>query len=287
MDIQKLKYFYEIAKCQHVTKAAESLHIAQPALTQAMKALEKELEVNLYTKSGRNIVLTDAGEYLKKRLDTLLPEFYSLEDEMRAVREQANKTIKLNILAASNFVIDTIVMYRTKHPDVIFEFEQNIYKKNSDIIVSTNGIEEVPFRQYSKRCVKEEKIYLAVPARSKYANREAVELAALKDENFVMLSSSRLFGAVCNKLCSVAGFVPKILFESDSPTAVQNIVSTGAGIAFWPEYSWGTVNNHEVKLLEISNPICQREIIVELYDRVPQSAYAEDFYEFLLTRYNG
>ena len=136
----------------------------------------------------------------------------------------------------------------------------------------------------AKRSVKEEKIYLAVPKNSKYSSFDSIDLHTVKDEDFVMLSSSRLFGVVCNKFCSTAGFVPKVLFESDSPVAVQNIVSTGTGIAFWPEYSWGTVKNKNVVLLPISNPVCKREIIIELYQRFPKSEYAEDFYEYLLRK---
>ena len=97
-----------------------------------------------------------------------------------------------------------------------------------------------------------------------------------------MLSNTRLFGAICNRFCSIAGFYPKILFESDSPAAVQNIIGMGAGIAFWPEYSWGKQNNKNVVLLPISYPLCQRDLIIELHERLPHSEYAEDFYKYLL-----
>ena len=97
-----------------------------------------------------------------------------------------------------------------------------------------------------------------------------------------MLSSSRLFGVICNQFCTMAGFYPKILFESDSPGAVQNIISTGTGIAFWPEYSWGSLSIPDVVLLPITNPVCKRELIIELHTRTPRSQYAEDFYHFLV-----
>ena len=58
MELQKLKYFQVVAKYQHMTKAAERICIAQPALTQAMRSLEDELGVKLFAKKGRNIVLT-------------------------------------------------------------------------------------------------------------------------------------------------------------------------------------------------------------------------------------
>ena len=101
-----------------------------------------------------------------------------------------------------------------------------------------------------------------------------------------MLTNSRLFGAICNKFCSMAGFYPKILFESDSPGAVQNIISTGTGIAFWPEYSWGSLANQDVVLLPITNPVCKRELILELHLRTPASEYAEDFFDFLVDQMN-
>ena len=100
-----------------------------------------------------------------------------------------------------------------------------------------------------------------------------------------MLSGSRLFGVICNQFCSEAGFTPRIMFESDSPSAVQNIISTGAGIAFWPEYSWGKLTSDSVKLLTVTSPDCRRELIAEFYETGNRSQYAEDFYEFLLNEF--
>lgn len=284
MDIQKLKYFYTTAKLQHVTKAAEILHISQPSLTQAIHSLESELGVPLFQRRGRKVVLTEFGLHLKKRLDILLPEFDHLSTEIAELKQSITRTVKLNILAASTFVINTIMEYKKQNPDVIFEFEQNELKYNCDILITTNGLNTDIKKDYLQRCVKKENIYLAVPKDSKYAGHTSIELSEVKEESFIMLSSTRLFGVICNKFCSVAGFYPKILFESDSPTAVQNIISMGAGIAFWPEYSWGKLQNKSLTLLPISDPVCQRDLIVELHQRQPRSAYAEDFYNFLIKK---
>ena len=282
MEIHKLRYFQTIAKHEHITRAAEELHISQPSLSQSMHLLEEELGVPLFRKQGRRIALTEFGVYLKQRLDVLLPEFDNLPRELEQMANKANKRVRLNILAASAFVINAIISYREKHPDVIFDFEQTERKNDCDIVITTNGIDRGSSQSNVKRCVKEERIYLAVPKSSEYASRSSVELSEVRNEGFILLSSSRLFGALCNKFCSNAGFLPKILFESDSPVAVQNIISMGTGIAFWPEYSWGKINNENIVLLPISNPVCQRDLIVELHTRVPESEYAQDFYEYLL-----
>lgn len=284
MDIQKLKYFYTTAQLEHITRASEILHISQPSLTQAIKSLEFELGVSLFERQGRRIILTQFGKYLKERLDTLLPQFDNIPNEIEQLKNSVNKTVKLNILAASSFVINTIMSYKKKHPDVIFDFEQNEQKYDCDIVITTNGLYSDHSKNYIKRCIREEKIYLAVPKNSIYASYSSINLATVKDESFIMLSNTRLFGVICNKYCSIVGFLPKILFESDSPAAVQNIISMGAGVAFWPEYSWGKLNNKNVTLIPISYPNCQRDLIIELHSRLPKSIYAEDFYQYLLQK---
>ncbi len=284
MEIQKLRYFQTVAKFQHMTKAAESICIAQPALTQAIKSLEGELGVPLFIKKGRNIVLTEFGKYLQNRLDSILPELDSIPKEIDQLNNRINKTVKLKIMAASTLIINTIVKYRAKNPDIIFEFEQNDAKNDSDIIIYTNGASFEGNKTFVKRCVREEKIYLAVPSDSEYVNKDALDLSEVSKEEFIMFSNSRLFGVICNKFCSMAGFYPNVVFESDSPTAVQNIISTGTGVAFWPEYSWGKIKNKNVKLIPIANPVCKRDLIIELHSRIPKSAYAEDFYKYLLSQ---
>lgn len=282
MELAKLKYFLVVAKEQHVTKASEYLCIAQPALTQAIKSLESELGVKLFTKKGRNVVLTEYGVYLQKRLETLLPEFDKIPLEIETLKNKINKTIKINIRAASTLVVNAIAKYAQKNKDVVFEFEQNELNSDCDILITTDGAKSEKSNTAVKTFVKEEQIYLAVPKNSDYANFSSIDLSAVKNEKFVMFSSSRLFGVICNKYCSVAGFRPDIMFESDSPSAVQNIISTGIGVAFWPEFSWGKSKNKNVVLIPIKQPDCKRNLIFELYNRKTKSKYAESFFNFLI-----
>ena len=282
MDIQKLKYFHTVARLEHITRAAEEMNVSQPSLTQAMHLLESELGVPLLKKQGRRIQLTDFGIYLKNRLDALLPEFENLPNELNELKNVVNKTVKLNILAASTFVVNAIISYKKSNPEVIFDFEQNEIKSDCDILITTNGAKSSKSQKCIKKCDKEEKIYIAVPKESEYVKCSSVNLGDLKNENFIMLSSARLFGVICKNFCSLAGFSPKILFESDSPSVVQNIIGMGAGVSFWPEYSWGKIKNKNIILLPISSPNCKRDLIFELHDKRPKSKYAEDFYNYLL-----
>ena len=281
MEITKLRYFYVVAKMGHVTRAAESIHIAQPALTKAIKQLEEELGVPLFYKKGRNIYPTVFGEYLKEKVEGLLSAFDGLSDELEALKKEQRNTVRLNVLAASTAVTDAVINYKKKNPDVIFQLIQNEEESDCDVSVTMNTAELSALPPFLQKRVLEEKIYLAVPKNSRYGNRESVALKEVKDEGFVQLAGSRLFRSVCDGFCAYAGFKPHISFESDSPVAVRNIIGASAGVGFWPEYSWGKVSS-DVTLLDITEPVCQRGVLIGLHESVFPSAYAEDFYEYLL-----
>ena len=78
MELTQLRYFLKVAELEHITRASEELHIAQPALTQTIHRLESELEIPLFVNKGRNIFLTEYGKYFYKRLKRLLTEIYDL-----------------------------------------------------------------------------------------------------------------------------------------------------------------------------------------------------------------
>ena len=281
MELAKLRYFYTVAKYGHVTRAAEAIHIAQPALTKAIKQLEEELGAPLFYKKGRNIFLTVYGEYLKNKLESLFAQLDSIPTEIEILKQEERNTVKLNVLAASTVVTDAVVSYKKKHPEVFFQVIQNETETDCDISVTTDMADVSLLPAFQKRRAMAEKIYLAVPKNSKYANYSSVSLKEVKDEGFVNLAGSRLFRAVCDRFCAYAGFKPHNSFESDSPVAVRNIIGASAGVGFWPEYSWGSVST-DVALIPIVEPECQREIVIGLHESPLPSTVAPEFYEYLI-----
>ena len=280
MELNKLYYFYVTAKHQHVTRAAEELHIAQPALTKAIKLLEQDLAVPLFYKRKRNIYLTDFGKHLKLRLDGVFSVLDKLPSELEDMKRQEKYTVNLNVLAASTVVTEAIVKFKKENSQAVFQVIQNEEEMDCDISVTTNAVDFTKLPPFEKRCIIEEKIFLAVPGNSKY-EKNSIELKAVKDMGFVNLAGSRLFRTICDKFCLSAGFKPKIIFESDSPNAVKNLIGAGAGIGFWPAFSWGKAAA-DIRLLSIENPVCQRELIIGLHKKDEVSKVVEDFYEYLI-----
>jgi LysR family transcriptional activator of glutamate synthase operon len=74
MELRQLHYFVSVARKQHVTHAAEELHVAQSAVSRQIHLLEEELELNLFVQKGRNLQLTPVGKLFLNRIERILAD---------------------------------------------------------------------------------------------------------------------------------------------------------------------------------------------------------------------
>ena len=86
MKLNQLYYFKTVCKYNNITKAAEHLHVSQPAVTHAVRELEKELGICLFTRTNKNVVLTKEGEFFLQRSLGILASLEELIDEMHDLR---------------------------------------------------------------------------------------------------------------------------------------------------------------------------------------------------------
>lgn len=280
MELSQIRYFIDAAETQHITKSAERLHIAQPALSKSIHNLEKELNVPLFMRKGRNIILTKYGEYLKSHLQPLINSLDAIPSDIAHMAETEKRTIRLSVLAASTIITQAIIEYKKAYPDINFLVIQNPGRDFFDIEITTNLFYNIN-KDNEKVFVCTEDIFLAVPNTPEYKNRTSINLSELKEEGFISLFGSKQLRSICDKFCHRAGFEPNIIFDSDSPAAVKNMIAANLGVGFWPEFTWGTINNNQVKLLKISNPVCRRDIIVNYKSIKTDNSYTEDFFRFL------
>ena len=184
--------------------------------------------------------------------------------------------------AASIIVTQAIIEYSQINPDIIFNVSQERDSDLDDIVICSN----MPQIETALSChfSISERIFAAVPeSNEKYKNRSTISLAELKDESFVCLMGSRQLRSICDQYCKTAGFTPKIIFESDNPTSVRNMIAARVGVGFWPEFSWGNskIDSAGVRLLEIKDPECTREIHITCSKEAIDNNRIAEFYEFL------
>lgn len=282
MDLLKLKYFYVAAKHEHITKAAEELLVAQPAITKTIKQLEGELGVELFEKRGRNVVLTECGSFLKQKLEGVFSVIDSLPEEFNRIKNQTEKTIRLNVLAASIFVLETVLAYKNAHPEIIFNMIQYAEWSKTDIQIRTEYSIDPKLQSNENTFMIEENIYMAVSTRSKHANKKSIALKDLGEEKFIYLAGSKSYRYICDHFFKRVNYKPKISFETDSVIAVKNIIGADAGIGFWPEKTWGKIDYDNVKLLPVSDVECKRYVIIELNKSASQKEHIREFFNHLV-----
>ena len=282
MELTQLRYFAAVAELQHVTRAAERMHVAQPAITKSIHRLEDELGVPLIASRGRNIVLTDYGCALYGMLREPLAALDQIPDQMQQLARRSAYTLHINVLAASRAVTDAVIAYKHDHSEILFSIMQNELTQICDLSVDTLTEKRSTPETAENTVSFQEQILLAVPSHSLYSGLRSIDLKELKEEGFICLAGNRKFRKICDQFCQMAGFHPKIIFESDRPATVRNLIGAGSGIGFWPEHTWGAVGE-DVKLVPIANPQCSRELQISLHPQdSARTALVHPFYHYLI-----
>lgn len=290
MELLQLRYFLTAAEFQHMTKAAEHLQIAQPALSQAIRRLETELGVPLFERKSRSIELNEAGRLLQKRLLPILSALDRIPEEIKEGQYQTTHTIHLKLLAASSLITNRIIAYRALRPDVNFQLYQSDSHADYDLCVSAKRTDWAAEEFSDYMVMLEEDLYLAVPSHSPYGDKDSIRLADTRDSGYICLAGSRPIRKICNSYFSEAGFTPRIIFESDTTESVRNLIAAGLGIGFWPQYSWGPLTSEwgplssrsSVKLLPIKDQVCRRQIVLMCSPHGRENPIVMDFCNFLI-----
>ena len=120
MNLRRLQYFVEVSEQESVTKAADRLRIAQPALTRHMRKLERDLGVPLFSRNGRGIALTSAGAVFRERVRNVLRELDRAQLEVQALSRSPGGRIDFGMPFSISQALTRILVQRlqTELPDV-------------------------------------------------------------------------------------------------------------------------------------------------------------------------
>ena len=248
MDLRHLRYFVAVAEEGHITRAAERLGIQQPPLSQQIKALEAELEVQLFRRKPRGVELTDAGRSLLTDAHRILGEVEgALAKAQRTARgEQGRIAVGFTASAPFHpFVTRVVRDFRAAHPLVALALEESgtaelvngLRAERLDVAFVRSAApdgEGVAFYD-----LFEEPMFAALPATHRLAQAagKGLALAALAGEPFVLYrraSGPGLHDAIVGA-CQAAGFTPRTEQEAPRITATLNLVAAGLGVTLVPQ----------------------------------------------------
>ena len=243
MELRHLRYFCATAREMHVGRAAETLHIAQPALTIQIKALEAEIGTKLFDRVGRSIVLTEAGQAFLHEATAILENVERATAIARDIGKGVAGTLRVGFTESASFspiVNQVLTAFRLDWPDVELLLEEDITE--ALVQAMERGSLDVAFVRPPTRASEaltvepmgNEPMVVAMAKQHRLARRKSVKLRELASEDFVSRKRNTALSDAVMAACRRAGFAPRIAQHAPQLSAMINLVSASLGIAIVP-----------------------------------------------------
>ena len=240
MDLGQLKYFIKIVEHGSFTRAAQDCSVSQPALSQQIAKLEKELGQPLFERQGRSIRVTPAGHVLRGEAEKIL----QLVDDVKRQITDDGQTGRICVGA-----IPTIGPYllpgllrSLRSQFTLASFAVNEHVTDDLLKVCSNGEVDVGFlampanaKYLNVEPFFEEELLLALPAEHALVKHDRIEIDDIRDEPFVLLDEAHCLSETVESFCNTKRFQPVATSKIQQLLTVQNLVALGHGISLIPK----------------------------------------------------
>jgi DNA-binding transcriptional LysR family regulator len=243
MEIRHLRYFLVLAEELHFNRAAERLHIAQPALSQQVRQLEKELNVELFIRTTRKVELTLAGASLKKHALEILSNVESVKDLVARVATGETGRLTLGFTGSATYdLLPRIARaVREKISGVSLVLRGEMATASQIEALRSNTIDIGFLRppiseEFHQRVVRTDYLSLLMPASHPLASEASIDLAQMADESFIQYSPSAdpATFTIVSSAYQQAGFEAIVHQEVDATSVMVSLVAAGLGMALVP-----------------------------------------------------
>lgn len=300
MNLNHLEYFLVLARTQHYTKAAEMLHITQPTLSHAISNLEDELDVLLFQKKGRNVILTEYGIELVSYIERSL----SLIDEgvkrMESMKENQSHTIHLGFLytLTSDFIPTLIDNFLKAYPDldVNFTYFESDTKSGEGTQELINGLKTGRFdvifinrvdtfnRDFEFQKLFSQDYHVITARNSKLSQYEKIDLKTIADEPMILYANRYGTRNEIKELFNSVDSSPNIIAEIDDETSIASMVMHHIGYSITPVKK--IYEQMNLDIIPISNPIHSRNIYIGSNKNVEKHDSLAKFIDFAMNQFS-
>lgn len=294
MELRQLQYFVAVAEEAGFTRAAARVHVAQPAISQRIAQLERELGEKLFDRSERQVRLTPAGEAFLPHAQAALEATAEGRDAVMSLRgELAGLLTVGTIPSPPPWLISQLATFRRRYPKVRLtlrsgdpdELTADVTVGALDAAVIGVSGGRLPAGPVGRRLpavlatatVATEPLAVAVAHHHPLAGTADVTLLQLRDERFVTLTPGTGLRAVLENACAEAGFTPRIQVETDDLNTLADLAADGLGVALIPRSAVERARL-DVAILTLRRPVLHRRMAL-IWHRQRLSAPGRAFLE--------
>jgi DNA-binding transcriptional LysR family regulator len=245
MDLKHARTFVTVADLGTVSKAAQRLHVAQPALSRRIGALEHELGIKLFDRVGRRLALTGAGMQLLADCRTLVGCATAVAERARQLQRGDSGVLRV---AASPQIIEGAIAeflrrYAQRYPDVAVKLLEVIgwpdvvgmlERGDVDLVVNLRGALQPDDRRFASHALEAVDLLAACRPAVDLGDDGKIDIARLMPYPLLLLDSSYVFRRNFDAACRLAGLAPNVAFESRTPHTLLAMAESGHGVAIVP-----------------------------------------------------
>ena len=242
MELRQLEYFVAVAEEANFTRAAQRIHVAQPAVSAQIQRLERELGQPLLDRSRRTVRLTAAGEaalpYARAALAAVADIHVAVEELTQLVRG----TVAIGTVTSHSVDMPLLLAdFHADHPEVEITLSTDssdtliemVCTGRLDAAIVSVGPGERP-EGLDVEVVTDEAIAAAVSRTDELASRKIIRLTDLADRRLIALPVGAGIRHQFDAACAKAGVSPRVAFEASTPLALADLAERGLGVAIVP-----------------------------------------------------
>lgn len=239
MKIVQLEYFCAVSRYQSITLAAQKLYVTQPAISTAIRKLEKEFSISLFIRSKNRLTLTPEGEAFYLMANELLSNvnqtterFYDLGRRSPPVR------IGIPPLLSTVFFPDMLLEFQGRCPDVTVRLYEYASMRASALVqeeLLDAALVNMHFPELGKVNawrLRTEQVVFAVSRRHPLARESALPLASIEPLPVILYNTDSVLNATLNNLFAQAGIKLNVLMHASQLHTIERFVADGLGGAF-------------------------------------------------------
>lgn len=239
MKIIQLEYFCAVCRCHSITQAAQKLYVTQPAISNAIRELEKEFSISLFTRSKNHMSLTKEGEIFYQKANQLLDTINQTSSELYDLGRQITP-IRIGIppLLSTVFFPDMMIAFQKEYLSIPVElYEYGSIKAANMVLEETLDLALVNMNFYeidklNSYQLLSDRIVFCVSPEHHLAQEKEISLEMLKDEKLIMYNTDSVLNTTLYSRFEGAGIKPNVIMHASQLYTIQNFISNKLGGAF-------------------------------------------------------